>query len=374
MKYYLIAGEPSGDLHGSNLMKALKKEDSSAEFRFWGGDLMQAQGGTLVKHYRDLAFMGAFEVLANLRTIQRNFKLCETDLVAWQPDVLILIDYPGFNLRIAEFAHKQGFKVFYYITPKLWAWNRRRVKKVKAFVDKMFTILPFETEFYRQYGIEVEYSGNPVLDAIDARHHKDESFEAFVSRTGLDGRPIVGVLAGSRKQELKLLLPTMLQMVNKFPQYQFVIAGAPSFTLENYQPYIAGLDVKVLFDETYQIVQHAKASIVASGTATLETALLGCPQVVCYRIAGGLLIDWLKPYVLKIPFVSLVNLVLNRAAVVEIIQRHLTVENLEKEVSRLLTDPVYHLQQIDSCRELQQMMGSPGSSEKTAHLMMKYLR
>ncbi|PZX14557.1 lipid-A-disaccharide synthase [Breznakibacter xylanolyticus] len=373
MKYYLIAGEPSGDLHGSNLMKALKAEDTAAEFRFWGGDLMQQQGGTLVKHYRDLAFMGVFEVLANLRTIQRNFKLCEHDLLAWQPDVVILVDYPGFNLRMAEFAHNHGMKVFYYITPKIWAWNRSRVKKVKAFVDKLFTILPFETDFYKGYGMTVDYTGNPVLDAIDNRHHKEESFEAFTARTGLDGRPIVGLLAGSRRQELKLLLTTMLKMVPLFPQYQFVIAGAPSFTQTDYEPYIAGLDVKVLFGETYQIVQHARASMVASGTATLETALLGCPQVVCYRMGGGFLVDWLRPLVLKIPYVSLVNLVLNRAAVVELIQKQLNESTLALELHRLLNDDAYHQQQVESCGELQRLMGGPGSSDRTARLMVKYL-
>ena len=374
MKYYLIAGEPSGDLHGSNLMKELKQLDRDADFRFWGGNLMAQQGGTLVKHYRDLAFMGAFEVLANLRTIKKNFSLCEKDLVEWQPDVLILIDYPGFNLRMAEFAHRRGFKVFYYITPKLWAWNRSRVKKVKAFVDKMFTILPFETEFYRQYGIEVEYSGNPVLDAIEARDHKDESFDQFVKRTALDGRPIVGMLAGSRKQELAMVLPDMLRMADKFPDHQFVIAGAPSFTISDYEPYIKGRDIKVLFGETYQIVQHAKAAMVTSGTATLETALLNCPQVVCYRMGGGFIVDLMRPIILKIPYVSLVNLVLNREAVVELVQKQLTESNLEKELRKLLYDADYYQQHKESCRELRQKMGEPGSSAITAKLMMKYLR
>jgi lipid-A-disaccharide synthase len=374
MRYYLIAGEASGDLHAANLMRELKRMDAFAEFRFFGGELMQAQGGELVKHYRDMAFMGLIDVLANLRTIRRNLKTCEADLLNYQPDVLILVDYPGFNLRMAEFAHKRGIKVFYYISPKLWAWNRSRVKKVKAYVDKLFTILPFETEFYRQYGVEVIYSGNPVLDAIDNRADKDESTEDFISRNALDDRPIVGILAGSRKQELTWNLPDMLAMVTRFPEYQFVIAGAPSFTLKDYEPYITGHDVKVLFNQTYQIVQHSRAAMVTSGTATLETALLNCPQVVCYKMWGGKFSDFVaRNFIIKVPYVSLVNLILNREGVKELFQKGFTLDALEQELKLLLTNEEYRSQMFANYDELQEKMGGPGSSGRTAASMIECL-
>jgi lipid-A-disaccharide synthase len=374
MRYYLIAGEASGDLHAANLMREMKQFDAKAEFRFFGGELMQAQGGELVKHYRDMAFMGLIDVLANLRTIRKNLKSCEADLLNYKPDVLILVDYPGFNLRMAEFAHKQGIKVFYYISPKLWAWNRSRVKKIKAYVDKLFTILPFETEFYQQYGVEVIYSGNPVLDAIDNRTNKDESTEEFISRNELDDRPIVGILAGSRRQELKWNLPDMLAMVRRFPEYQFVIAGAPSFTLKDYEPFVAGHDVKVLFNQTYQIVQHSRAAMVTSGTATLETALLNCPQVVCYKMWGGKFSDFVaRNFIIKVPYVSLVNLILNREGVKELFQRRFTLDVLEQELRLLLTNDEYRSQMFSSYRELQEKMGGPGSSGRTAASMLECL-
>jgi len=375
MKYYIIAGEPSGDLHGSNLMKELKKLDPQADFRVWGGDLMAAQGGHLVKHYRDLAFMGLFEVVMNIRTIQKNFKLCERDLIDYQPDVLILIDYPGFNMRMAKFAHQKGLKVFYYISPKLWAWNTKRVKKVKAYVDRMFTILPFETEFYQQYGIEVDYSGNPILDAIDARPNKNEPREAFISRNSLDNRPIVGVLAGSRKQELAWNLADMLKMVPKFPNHQFIIAGAPSFTMADYEPYIKGYDVKVLFGQTYEILQQAEAAMVTSGTATLETALLNCPQVICYRMWGGNITDWIsKTFIIKVKYIGLVNLIMTRESVKELFQKGFTLDALYNELNALLNNPKRREEVFADYAELQQKMGEPGSSRITAGLMMKRLK
>jgi len=375
MKYYIIAGEPSGDLHGSNLMKELKKLDPQADFRVWGGDLMAAQGGHLVKHYRDLAFMGLFEVVMNIRTIKKNFKLCERDLTDYQPDVLILIDYPGFNMRMAKFAHQKGLKVFYYISPKLWAWNTKRVKKVKAYIDRMFTILPFETEFYQQYGIEVDYSGNPILDAIDARPNKNEPREAFISRNNLDNRPIVGVLAGSRKQELAWNLADMLKMVPKFPNHQFIIAGAPSFTMADYEPYIKGYDVKVLFGQTYEILQQADAAMVTSGTATLETALLNCPQVICYRMWGGNITDWIsKTFIIKVKYIGLVNLIMTRESVKELFQKGFTLDALYNELNALLNNPKRREEVFADYAELQQKMGEPGSSRITAGLMMKRLK
>lgn len=374
MKYYIVAGEPSGDLHGSNLMRELKVLDAKAEFRFFGGDLMAAQGGTLVKHYRELAFMGLFEVLMNIRTIKRNMVQCQNDMLAYAPDVLVLIDYPGFNLRMAEFAKGKGIKVFYYISPKLWAWNTGRVKKIKNYVDRLFTILPFETQFYAQYGIEVDYSGNPVLDAIDARPNKHESVEAFKARNGLDERPIVAMLAGSRKQELSWVLPDMMKMVTKFPNYQFVIAGAPSFNINDYHRYINGYDVKVLFNQTYNVVQHARAAMVTSGTATLETALLNCPQVVCYRMWGGNFSDYIaKRFIIKVKYISLVNLILDREGVRELFQKSFTIQALEQELGALLESPKRREMIFADYHELHRLMGQPGSSRKTAQLMWERL-
>ncbi|MFW6043435.1 MAG: lipid-A-disaccharide synthase, partial [Marinilabiliaceae bacterium] len=271
MKYYIIAGEASGDLHASNLMRELKKRDPKADFRVWGGDLMAAQGGTLVRHYRDTAYMGIWEVLMNLRSIFKNLHLCREDILRYLPDVVILVDYPGFNMRIAQFAHNQGFRVFYYISPKIWAWNRRRVRRIRKYVDKMFTILPFETEFFARYKVPVAYSGNPLLDAIHNRPHKEEFRQQFLERHHLPDLPIVAVLAGSRRQEIDRLLPDMLSMVQHFPDHQFIIAGAPSFSEDDYVSYMPSKGhVRVIFDETYSVLQHARAAMVTSGTATLE--------------------------------------------------------------------------------------------------------
>ncbi|GAO31821.1 lipid-A-disaccharide synthase [Geofilum rubicundum] len=287
MKYYIIAGEASGDLHASNLMRALKKYDAMAHFRFWGGDLMAAEGGQMVKHYRETAYMGLFEVLMNLRAIFRNFKWCEKDVLAYQPDVVILVDYPGFNLRMAKFAKLQGFKTFYYIAPKIWAWNTRRALKIKKYVDKVFTILPFETDFYARFNVPVVYSGNPLMDAIDNRPHKEEGRQAFTQRIGLPDKPIIALLAGSRRQEIDRLLPDMMEMIPHFPDFQFVIAGAPSFSMADYEPYLSGKDrLSVVFGQTYNLLENAHVALVTSGTATLEAGLLKCPQVVCYKMWG----------------------------------------------------------------------------------------
>jgi lipid-A-disaccharide synthase len=281
MKYYIIAGEASGDLHASNLICELQKLDLHAEFRFWGGDLMAQQGGTLVRHYRDTAYMGVWEVLIHLKSIFRNLDECREDILRYRPDVVILVDYPGFNLRIANFAHNRGFKVFYYISPKIWAWNQSRVKRIQKWVDKMFTILPFETDFFARYNVPVAYSGNPLLDAIHNRAFKSESRDDFLKRHDLPDKPIVAVLAGSRKQEIDRLLPDMLNMTRKFPNHQFLIAGAPSFSETDYEFYLPkDKHVKVVFGETYALLQQARAAMVTSGTATLEAALLNGPQVV----------------------------------------------------------------------------------------------
>ncbi len=372
MKYYLIAGEASGDLHASNLMKSIKALDKNAEFRFWGGDLMSEVGGTQVKHYRDTAYMGIWDVFINLHNVRRNFKECEKDMLNYQPDVFIPVDYGGFNLRMAKFAHRNEIKTHYYIPPKVWAWNTKRVKKIKAYVDHAYVILPFEETFLKKYGVNVTYSGSPVVDAIYNRQNKDESFESFTKRNNLDSRPKVALLAGSRKSEIKYNLPEMLKMVKKFPEYQFVIAGAPSFTTEDYKTYTSNIDVATVFDQTYELLQQAQAAMVTSGTATLETALLNCPQVVTYKMVGGWLTDFLaKKVMLKVPFISLVNLILEKEAVKELFQRSFSLELLESELKELLNDTPRRKEMLNDYQELQLRMGKHGASEKTAMLILE---
>ncbi|MDN5292086.1 MAG: lipid-A-disaccharide synthase [Anaerophaga sp.] len=376
MKYYIIAGEASGDLHASNLMKELKQLDNEADFRFWGGDLMAAQGGTLVRHYRDTAWMGVWEVLIHLKSIFRNLDECREDILRYRPDVIILVDYPGFNLRIAKFANEFGFKVFYYISPKIWAWNTGRVKKIKKRVDKMFTILPFETDFFAKQGVPVVYSGNPLLDAIHERKYKDEKREDFLSRHGLPDQPIVAVLPGSRTQEIERLLPDMLAMKKYFPEHQFIVAGAPSFSSDYYNNFLPEREnVKVIFDETYALLQQAKAAMVTSGTATLEAALLNCPQVVCYKMWGGAFTDFVaKKIIIKVPYISLVNLIAGREVVTELFQKNMTGENLKEELQKILFDESVRHKIFAGYDEVRQIMGGPGSSKKTARLMWEALQ
>ncbi len=371
MRYYIIAGEASGDLHASNLMRELKALDADATFRFWGGDLMARQGGTLVKHYRDTAYMGVWEVLTNLKSIFRNLNDCKEDILRYHPDVIILVDYPGFNLRIARFAHEHDLKVFYYISPKIWAWNKGRVRRIQKWVDKMFTILPFETDFYAKYNVPVAYSGNPLLDAIDSRQYKDEPRADFLKRHDLPDKPIVAVLAGSRTQEIDRIMPDMMKMVRKFPDHQFIVAGAPSFNASDYQQYVPGEGtVKVIFGETYALLQQARAAMVTSGTATLEAALLKCPQVVCYKMWGGGVTDFMaKKVIIQVPFISLVNLIMNREVVTELFQNDMTEENLTSELRNLLCDEGIRNKMFADYAELQEIMGGPGSSGKTARLM-----
>jgi lipid-A-disaccharide synthase len=375
MKYYIIAGEASGDLHASNLMSALKKYDPMAHFRFWGGDLMAAEGGQMVKHYRDTAYMGIFEVLMNLRAIFRNFKLCEKDIQAYNPDVVILVDYPGFNLRMAKFAKKRGFRTYYYIAPKIWAWNTRRALKIKKYVDKVFTILPFETDFYARYNVPVVYSGNPLMDAIDNRPNKNEGLEAFAQRNGLSTQPIIALLAGSRKQEIDRLLPEMMEMIPHFPDFQFVIAGAPSFSQTDYAPYLSGHNnLSVVFGQTYNLLENAHAALVTSGTATLEAGLLKCPQVVCYKMWGGSFTDFMaKKVIIKVPYISLVNLIMNREVVKELFQRSFSLDTLKEELSLLCYDEAYRLKMMKGYEELGYIVGGPGSSDRTAQRMWEGL-
>jgi lipid-A-disaccharide synthase len=366
MKYYLVAGEASGDLHGANLMKALKELDDQAGFRFFGGNLMQAEGGTLVKHYADMAFMGFVEVLLNLNTILKNLSLCKKDILAYQPDVLILIDFPGFNLKIAEFAKAQGLLVCYYISPKVWAWNQKRVLKIKRIVDHLFCILPFEVDFYKGWGMEIDYVGNPLLDAVDAFKPDPE----FLGKNNLTDKNIVALLPGSRKQEISRLLPDMIAVIEEFPNYQFVIAGAPSFNAIYYQQYLQGKSIPVIFNATYDLLNIAEAAVVASGTANLETALFNVPQVVVYK--GNAITIGIARMLIKIKFISLVNLIMDREVVKELIQQDCNPAMINAELGRLLNDKTYRQKMLADYDMLDEKMGTPGASAKTAALIIKY--
>ncbi|MEP6610875.1 MAG: lipid-A-disaccharide synthase [Mucilaginibacter sp.] len=366
MKYYLVAGEASGDLHGANLMKALKERDSKAEFRYFGGDLMQAEGGTLVKHYADMAFMGFIEVVLNLNAILQNLKACKHDITAWQPDVLILIDFPGFNLKIAEFAKANNILVCYYISPKVWAWNQKRVLKIKRIVDHLFCILPFEVDFYKEWGMEVDYVGNPLLDAV-AAFKPDEN---FVGNNRLADKKIIALLPGSRRQEISRLLPEMVAVAEKFPDHQFVIAGAPSFTADYYSQFIRGQNVPVVFNATYDLLNNAEAAVVASGTATLETALFNVPQVVVYK--GHPISIGIARMVVKIKFISLVNLIMNRGVVKELIQADCSAKNITTQLDSIINKKAYRQKMLADYDELDVKMGKPGASAKTANLIIQY--
>ncbi len=374
MKYYIIAGEASGDLHASNLIKALKQEDPAAEVRGWGGDLMREAGADIVRHYKDTAIMGFVNVVRKLGTIRDNIRLCCSDIREWHPDVVILVDYAGFNLRIARFAKSIGLKVFYYISPKLWAWNTGRVKKIKKYVDRMFTIFPFETEFYRQYGYSVQYGGNPLVDAICERPFQQETFQDFIRSFGLPDKPIVALLAGSRKQELKYVLPTMLKMVSHFPDYQFIIAGAPSMTDADYAPYLHGTDLRTIYGATYRLVSQSAAALVTSGTATLETALLRTPQVVCYNMEFPRLSHWMFKTFVKVKYISLVNLIFGGELVKELMLEQLTEENLMHELSRLLCSERYREKMLRGYDEVILRMGESGASRRFARMMVEALR
>ncbi len=367
MKYYLIAGEASGDLHGANLMKALKTEDPESEFRFFGGDLMQAEGGTLVKHYADMAFMGFVEVVINLRTIFKNLNKAKQDVLAYQPDVLILIDFPGFNLKIAGFAKQNGIKVFYYISPKVWAWNQKRVLKIKRIVDRMFCILPFEVEFYKTWGMDVDYIGNPLLDAIEA----NKPDEQFIMRHNLSAKPIIALLPGSRKQELNKILPDIIKASGRFTDYQFIIAGAPTFTPGFYKPFIGDRNIPVVFNETYNLLLNSSAAIVTSGTATLETALLKIPQAVVYK--GNAISITIARMLVNIKFISLVNLVMDDAVVKELIQEDCNPKMIGDELEAILHDPIYRTRMLASYDQLAERMGEAGASSRAAKLMVGYL-
>jgi len=368
MKYYLLAGEASGDLHGSNLMKAIKSEDYEADFRFFGGDLMKAEGGVLSKHYSEMAFMGFVEVIANLSSILKNIKKAKQDILSFKPDVIILIDFPGFNMKIAQFAKNEGIKVFYYISPKVWAWNQKRVLKIKKNVDRMFCILPFEVDFYKKWDMEVDYVGNPLLDAIAANIPDDQ----FKITHDLDVRPVIALLPGSRKQELDRVLPEMVKVTDDFPAYQFVIAGAPTFQEHNYALYLGGRKIPVIFNATYNLLLNSKAAIVTSGTATLEAGLLKTPQVVVYK--GNPLSIAIARMLVNIKFISLVNLVMDSAIVKELIQEDCNSKKISQELDMILHDHLYATGMQINYDELAEKMGAPGASERAAKLMVGRLK
>ncbi len=363
MKYYIIAGEASGDLHGANLLKHLKQKDANANYRAWGGDMMQEQGAEIVKHYRDLAFMGFAEVIANLRTILRNIEFCKNDILQYKPDCLILIDYPGFNLRIAEFAHQQNLKVVYYISPQVWAWKKSRVYKIKKFVDKMLVILPFEKDFYKKYDYETTFVGHPLLDAIENYRNKSLSPPQIK-------QPYIALLPGSRKQEIKVMLPLMLEAAMQIKNYEIVIAGAPSIDATFYESLISNSGAKIIYNNTYHLLQYAHAAFVTSGTATLETALFRVPQVVCYK--GNWISVQIARRLIDIRFISLVNLIADKEIVKELIQQELTTQNMVSEMQKLLQGEKRNnmLREYD---KLIALLGNAGASEKAAQEIFDFL-
>ncbi|MCK4852679.1 MAG: lipid-A-disaccharide synthase [Bacteroidales bacterium] len=370
MKYYLIAGEASGDLHGSKLMQGLKISDPEAEFRYFGGDLMVEEGGTLVRHYGQTAVMGLFKVIFNLRKISGNLRFCKQDIIDYQPDALILIDYSGFNLRIAKFARPAGLRVIYYISPKVWVWDRKRVYTIRKNVDKMYVILPFEVDFYKQYDYAVEYVGNPIVDAVeesmDSRVEQDE----FRSRNGLGSGPIIALLAGSRKEEIKHCLPEMLAVINEFPGYRFVIAGAPSISPEYYARFTGDSQVDIVFDQTYDLLMHAEAAVVTSGTATLETALFKVPEVVIYKV--GELTYFIGRQFVKPKYFSLVNLILDREVVKEMLQYRIR-KKIAGELHRILEDETYRMVMLDNYGKLRSRLGEPGAYHRLARSIATYV-
>lgn len=374
MKYYIISGEASGDLHASNLMHELSVLDPQADYRCWGGELMEAQGGNVVKHYRDLAFMGFAEVLLNIRTIAKNLKFCKEDILSYQPDVLILVDYPGFNLRIASFAKKHGFKVYYYISPQIWAWKKNRVHAIKRNTDKVFCILPFEKDFYAKYDYNADFVGHPLLDALRKYHDARISPSEDLSRLReSDSRPIIALLPGSRKQEISKVLPVMAATADKFPQYQFVVAGVKWQPEELYLNAIGARKIAIVWGETYPLLQLSYAALVTSGTATLETALFNIPQVVLYQ-ANGISYAIAKQIVKGISYISLPNLIMDRQIVVELIQKDCSLDRVSSELEKITMNSEARDAMLRNYDLLAEKLGSGNASLKTAKLMFEGLK
>lgn len=369
MKYYIVAGEASGDLHASNLMKAIKARDPEAQFRCWGGDLMEAAGGDIVKHYRELAFMGFWEVFTNLNTVLRNIRICETDILLYEPDALILVDYPGFNLRIADFAKSNGLKVYYYISPQIWAWKKGRIKKIKRCVDEMMVILPFEKDFYAKQGMDVHYVGHPLLDAVSKDLKDNEDVKQFRTQHQLDDREIIALLPGSRKQEILAILPQMLKMVDLYPQYQFVLSVVNWQPKSLYDKLLNGKSVKCVSGSAYPLLASAKAAIVASGTATLETAMIGTPQVVCY---AGSEISYLiaKNLIKGINYISLPNLIMDKKVVTELIQHDFNTQTLTEEFRKITEDEDNIAAMKNDYQQLYKLLGDGSASAKAADVVL----
>jgi lipid-A-disaccharide synthase len=371
MRYFIIAGEQSGDLHGSNLVRELFIADKNAEIFCWGGDLMESAGAKLLVHYKKLAFMGFVAVIKNLGAISKNLSLCKEQISTFRPDVIIFIDYPGFNLRIAEYAKKSGYKTFYYISPKLWAWNEKRVIKIKKFVDKMFIIFPFEIDFYKKYGVEAEYNGNPLIDETEKRISSFPPKREMYKYLDIGEKPVIALLAGSRRHEIELILPLMLKVVNHFPDYQFILAGVKNIPDELYYRIIGDSPVKMLKEKTYEILYAADAALVTSGTATLEAALHGTPQVVCYKgDFVSMLIAWM---VIKVKYISLVNLIVGREVVKELVQYDLSESSILEELKAILPGGSKHDSILSGYKELIEKLGSAGASGRVAREMVRYL-
>lgn len=377
MKYYLIAGEASGDLHASHLMKALAQRDAEAEFRFVGGDLMQSVGGTLVRHYRTLAYMGFVPVITHVGTILRGMRQCRRDVLAWQPDVLILVDYPGFNLGMAKFASQRlpGTRVVYYISPKVWAWKEWRMKDIRKYVDQVLSILPFEVDFYRRHDAErmITYVGNPTLDEVaEYKEHNVSDFPHFIEENGLPDRPVIALLAGSRRQEIGDNLRRMIQAVEPLSdRYQFVVAGAPGITDDVYRQVLGDAPVRILYGQTYRILQHATAALVTSGTATLETALFRVPQVVCYYLKAGFVFRLLRWLFIKVPFISLVNLVAGREVVPELVGSDMTPDQARQQLLRILPDGEGREAMLRGYDEVARRLGAPGAPQHAADCILR---
>lgn len=369
MRYYLIAGEASGDIHASHLMAAIKEEDAEARFRCFGGDMMAAEGAELVQHYRDLAYMGFIPVLMHLRTILRGMKRCQEDILKWQPDVVILVDYPGFNLKIARFIKQHSnIPVYYYISPKIWAWKEHRIKDIKRDIDALFSILPFEVQFYEKHHYPIHYVGNPTVDEVDAylKEHPADG-EAFRHDNHLDARPIIALLAGSRKQEVRDNLRRMVEAAEPYRKdYQLVLAAAPGLDDDFYREYATGLDIRVVRDQTYRLLQHSSAALVTSGTATLETALLRVPQVVCYYMKAGRLASFARRLVLKIPYISLVNLVAGEEVVPELVAEQMNPENVRRHLASILPGGSAREAQLQGYERMATILGELGAPKRAA--------
>ncbi len=377
MKYFLIAGEASGDLHASNLMKALTQLDADAEFRFFGGDQMQAVGGTLVTHYREMAFMGIIPIIRNLPTLFKLLKSCKDEIQNFRPDVVILVDYPGFNLKIARFVKTVlHIPVYYYISPKIWAWKKYRIRDFRRYVDRMFCILPFEPAFFSQLNYAVDYVGNPSVDSV-ARYRSEQCNRPdanFEKQAGMDGRPVLALLAGSRRQEIAANLPAMLQAASAFPHWQPVIAGAPGLDPSHYEPYLAATKATIVFRQTYNLLAHSDAALVTSGTATLETALFRVPQVVCYHVKGGALVNFIFRHFFHVPYISLVNLIAGREIVRELFGKNFSIACITEELKRISADASYRNCMLQGYEEVIRLLGEPGASKRAANLIYSSLK